>query len=384
MKPNNQAHRGNGVAVAASDTTESILKAANLDWKTVPLPMLIKGKSDVRDSRYKALVRSDDGYELGVASAEYRPIHNVQIIDAMKRIADAGEMTITHVGSLDSGRRVFATARMEGEFSLDPTLNPVAWELTPERALEIHGRTADSLTDDERSRLDKVTLNGLMGSGHVPGMGFSFEGYAERLVCLNGAKISRSARSRFMMRHVTDFTPSHARQLADVIRQIREEFFKYRDSAQRLRGQKWDMEVTRAFCCELLAPQFFKQALEAGLGTGTHPSLIEASKYFSLDEVLQKTSGFLRAGEIVGASGKVLARITRPAAKVLELVKSQPGADLAMGTAWNTYNAMTYYVDHVRGRGEASATESSLFGEGANFKQSALDMAIQYTSLLQQ
>lgn len=373
MEANNNEYRGCGSKVLPTDSVEAILAKGKMDWKTVPLPMLIQGKSELRPSRYNALVRSDDGYELAVASKDYKPINNVQIVDAMKRIADAGEMTITHVGSLDNGRRIFATTKMEGEFDLESNRGN----------LLLHGRSWESLTQEEKNRLDRVELNGVMGSGHVPGIGFSFKGMAKRLICLNGAMLTQKAKAQFNMRHVTDFTPASAAKLAEVVRNIREEFFKYRDSAQRLRGQKWDTEVTRAFCCELLAPQFFKQALEVGLGTGTHPTLVEAAKSFSLDEVLQKTSGFLRAGEVTWRSD-VLARISRPAQKVIELVKTQPGSDMATGTAWNTYNAVTYYVDHVRGRGEASATESSLFGEGANLKQSALDLAIQYTSLLEQ
>jgi hypothetical protein len=84
----------------------------------------------------------------------------------------------------------------------------------------------------------------------------------------------------------------------------------------------------------------------------------------------------------IESEGKLVAKISRPAEKVIELVSAQPGADLAPNTGWNAVNAVTYYVDHVRGRGEASGVESSLFGDGAQLKTSALDLALKYTEAI--
>jgi len=372
---NNARFRGLGVHVNPSDSTEAILAAAKLDWKTVPMPMLIQGRTENRPSAFKSLVKSDDGYELAVATKDYRPIHNVQIVDSMKRIADAGEMTITEVGSLDHGRRVFASCQMHGSFDLKPT----GQQLSPERALAIHGQSWDSISPEDRSRLDRTELHGIMGSGHVPGISFTFEGLAERLVCLNGAKISRSAASRFSMRHVTDFDAQAQRRLQNCIAAIRLEFSKYRESAEKLQSAKWDSEITRAFCCELLAPEFFAEAMART--DLPMKSLTETkSQGFSLDQVLQRSAIYLNSDVLTRGEQKI--KLTRPAERVIELVGTQPGHDLADGTAWNAVNAVTYYVDHERGRGESSAVESSLFGEGASLKQSALDLALAYTEAI--
>jgi len=395
---NNARFRGCGVAVDPNDCTDGLLASATLNWTTARRDMLIQGVTSTRPSQFKALCRSDDGFELGVATEDYKPIHNRQIVESMKRIADAGEMTITHLGSLDHGRRVFASVNMNGCFDLKPT----GQQLTPERALSIHNQTWDSISAEDRARLDRTELHGIMGSGHVPGISFTFEGLAERLVCLNGAKISRSAKSRFSMRHVLEFDRHAEARLHDCIREIKREFSRYQESAERLRSAVWTPEATRAFACELLAPQFFREAMERGLGTGVHPSLVGAVKQFSLDQVLQKTGRYLQMDSISaepvarsysldevlnrteqadGVKEKAI-KITRPASRVLELMNAQPGADLAEGTAWNAYNAVTYYVDHERGRGESSAVESSLFGEGAGLKQDALELALAYTEVM--
>jgi len=396
---NNARFRGCGVAVDPNDSLEGLLSSATLNWTTARRDMLIQGKESTRPSQFKALCRSDDGFELGVATAEYKPIHNRQIVESMKRIADAGEMTITHLGSLDHGRRVFASVNMNGCFDLKPT----GKQLTPERALAIHGQSWDSISADDRAKLDRTELHGIMGSGHVPGISFTFDGWAERLVCLNGAKISRSAKSRFSMRHVLEFDRNAENRLHECIREIKREFSRYQESAERLRSAVWTPEATRAFACELLAPQFFREALERGLGTGVHPSLVGAARQYSLDEVLQKTGRYLQMDAISSEPSprsyslddvlnqmdrnekretEKAVKITRPATRVLELVNAQPGADLAEGTAWNAYNAVTYYVDHERGRGESSAVESSLFGEGAGLKQDALELALAYSEVM--
>lgn len=171
MNTNNAQFRGLDSAIGSNDTTEEMLAKSGLAWKTVPMPMLIQGKTENRPSQFKSLVRSDDGHELGMCTKDYMPIHNVQIVDCMKRIADAGEMTITHLGSMNHGERVFASVKMHGEFSIEPSGS----ELTPDRSLAIHNQTWDSISADDRSRLDTTELHGIMGSGHVRrNLGFHF------------------------------------------------------------------------------------------------------------------------------------------------------------------------------------------------------------------
>jgi hypothetical protein len=371
---NNTRFRGQGTAVGAFDSVADMLQTAEMNWTTAKRPMLIQGMTSTRPSAFKALCRSDDGYELGVATEDYKPVHNPQIVECMKRIADAGEMTITHLGTLDHGRRVFASCDMHGDFNLEPRNG----QLTPERALAIHGQRLEDLSVADRTKLDTTKLHGIMGSGHVPGISFTFEGMAERLVCLNGAKISRSAKSRFSLRHVTEFDHAAQVRFRDVISCIKSEFVRYRDDAQRLQGAKWDADVTRAFCYELLAPKLFAEALERSEFDAS--TLLEAKQHgYSLDSVIARSALYLGScGEINPMKNKV----TRPAARVLELVNTSPGAELAPASAWNAVNAVTYYVDHERGRGEASAVESSLFGEGSNLKQSALELALAYTEAI--
>jgi hypothetical protein len=69
---------------------------------------------------------------------------------------------------------------------------------------------------------------------------------------------------------------------------------------------------------------------------------------------------------------------TRSLAAVLDAIQSQPGAAMARGTLWNTFNGVTYQVDHRAGRNLDAAVESSLMGTGDRIKRSALDLALTY------
>ena len=69
--------------------------------------------------------------------------------------------------------------------------------------------------------------------------------------------------------------------------------------------------------------------------------------------------------------------------QVIELVDSCAGADLAGKTAWGAYNAVTFYVDHVRPTESKtdettfSAWTAALFGAGDDLKLRALKQARQ-------
>jgi len=364
---NNEEFRGLGVKVDPSWSAEQMAQESELNWKTAIRPLWIEGShGGFKASAYKSLVRSDDGTELSVATATYKPTHNPQIIDCFKSMADAGEMVIEKLGSLDQGRRIFASVKFGDSFHVSQLSNT--------------GRLIFGSNEKGNESLDTVHLMGIMGSGHVPGISFTFRGRARRKVCTNGACISRSGGSFFSLRHVKDFDAEAQKRLRETVKAIRREFLQYQEHAEKLNTSYWNDDITRAFCCELLAPSYFKAALERELGTGVRPSLVEASRQFSLDQVLQASTRYLASEAFENLNGDKV-KISRPAKRVLELVNSQPGADKS-GTGWQAYNAATYYVDHVAGRGESTAVESGEFGQGATLKQSALDLALAYTEAI--
>jgi len=63
--------------------------------------------------------------------------------------------------------------------------------------------------------------------------------------------------------------------------------------------------------------------------------------------------------------------------KVLELVETGKGAELARGTLWGAYNAVTEFVDHCRqpNAEESARLESMWFGSGEKIKKQAFKIA---------
>lgn len=59
--------------------------------------------------------------------------------------------------------------------------------------------------------------------------------------------------------------------------------------------------------------------------------------------------------------------------KVMELAEAGAGAELAKGTLWGAYNAVTEYVDHCRltGSGDSARLKSMWFGSGEKIKKRA-------------
>lgn len=70
--------------------------------------------------------------------------------------------------------------------------------------------------------------------------------------------------------------------------------------------------------------------------------------------------------------------LSRPAARVLELVETSPGADIAPGSWWNAFNAVTFAIDHELGHTADTRLQSSWYGVNKNRKVLALNRAKNY------
>ena len=68
---------------------------------------------------------------------------------------------------------------------------------------------------------------------------------------------------------------------------------------------------------------------------------------------------------------------SKGAKNVLDILDTQPGAELGEGTFWQLYNGATFYVDHLMGRTDDNRMNSAWFGQGVKTKQKALDLAIE-------
>lgn len=62
--------------------------------------------------------------------------------------------------------------------------------------------------------------------------------------------------------------------------------------------------------------------------------------------------------------------------QLMEAYDVQPGRHFAAGSAWTAYNAVTFHVDHSRGRSEESRKDAAWFGQGAVLREKAFALAL--------
>lgn len=61
-----------------------------------------------------------------------------------------------------------------------------------------------------------------------------------------------------------------------------------------------------------------------------------------------------------------------------EVLVEQPGAELASGSWWSAFNAVTWMTDHEMGRNTSTRLNSAWFGQNRNRKENALQKALDY------
>ena len=355
-------YRGLGADVRGLSIDDAVAKAG-LNWKTVPMPVLIQGKTENRPApEVRALVRSDNGGFLGTASSRYKPIHNRQLVGSMIEAASAGGLQLERLGSLDGGQRVWGVASFpNSSFTLEGAAAGIGNRPTIQ-----HGY--------DRKFDDTTHLQCLMGSGHAPGIAFNGDLIAWRQICGNGAVMDFQL-GRFHMTHAGTFDSHSLSQMASMFAHASVSFHEYEENATRLRSARITDFQLQLMMVQLFQPQLLVSAIHAGL----LPSAV-ISPAASMTTFNGIDSAHLL--EAAGAHSEVLDSnlFSRPVIRLLELQTTAPGS--VPGTLWGAYNTATYWVDHERGRDADSGLNAALFGEGRNLKLGALRLARQYEYVL--
>jgi phage/plasmid-like protein (TIGR03299 family) len=73
--------------------------------------------------------------------------------------------------------------------------------------------------------------------------------------------------------------------------------------------------------------------------------------------------------------------LSRSAQVVFNAIEHQPGAEIAEGSWWQAFNAVTYSVDHVLGNSRETALNSAWYGPGRAKKLAALNAAIEFAEV---
>lgn len=86
---------------------------------------------------------------------------------------------------------------------------------------------------------------------------------------------------------------------------------------------------------------------------------------------------FCRVFPVSGANENKTKEISKNAQIAIDILHTQPGAEYAQGTWWQTFNSVTYLTDHLAGRSVDSRLTSSWYGSNKNLKTKALELAVE-------
>ena len=71
-------------------------------------------------------------------------------------------------------------------------------------------------------------------------------------------------------------------------------------------------------------------------------------------------------------------KLSKNATIAMTVLDTQPGAEFAQGTWWQSFNAVTYMTDHIIGRNDDNRLASAWYGQNKILKTKALELAIEY------
>ena len=71
-------------------------------------------------------------------------------------------------------------------------------------------------------------------------------------------------------------------------------------------------------------------------------------------------------------------KLSKNANIAMAVLETQPGAEFAQGTWWQSFNAVTYMTDHILGRNDDNRLASAWYGQNKTLKTKALELAIEY------
>jgi hypothetical protein len=149
-------HRGTATLIQAGMTVEDQLRAASLNWD-VKLSSVFYGSEKEHKAPVFAAYRSDNNAFFDIYTRR-KPWQNGEIVETFNRFCDGANLPITHLGSLEGGKTIYAAARLPQEIA--PT----------------------------QSRGDLTEAYLMLEESHANGHGLQVWLYFNRLICTNGMR----------------------------------------------------------------------------------------------------------------------------------------------------------------------------------------------------
>lgn len=148
-------HRNIGVEVTPDMSINDLLREANLNWQVNISSIKYGGAEEYRTDEYIAAYRSDTGGLLDVYGSQRQPFQNRDVLEAFFDFCTTNNLQINRIGSLKSGRELFALAKLP---------------------IQLDVKNVGDISD--------IYL--LINESHMCGRGFRIDLFFNRLICTNG------------------------------------------------------------------------------------------------------------------------------------------------------------------------------------------------------
>lgn len=347
---------GLGQRVIPGTSPEDMLKAANLDWtvelRSLAISCTLKGTDGVEKNgwcnapmnNFKGVMRADTHEVFAVPTKRYKPVQNIEVARFFADFADSSSCELQVLGALEGGRKVWALAKVSADYQIG----------------------AAGSTDTQLGYVMLATSHD--GSLRTVAMGTSVY-----VICWNtlSAALSRvgnnfkvgktnASKSLFSLKHTAKFDDAAKREAAKVVSLVKEQQEQTAEMAEffskiRIDGQGRIEFVRRLLGGESYVDQILKDRSEEPLGSSLLDQIVIAEQ----------------------AKKEVPAEETRVGKAIIDSILFSPGATLESrnDTLWGCLNGVTYFVDHKRGRTQDSTLSNAWFGQGADLKAQAVNVA---------
>jgi phage/plasmid-like protein (TIGR03299 family) len=213
------AWHGLGIELPAGIGAEDGFRRLGIDWETELLPVYVEQPNSDEYQEvagHRLHVRKDTRDELGMVTANYKPMQNMELARFADAIAGADAATMLETaGTLYGNRRVFALVKLP----------------------EVVKATAEDVSEQYV----------LLSNGHGGCASFSIYPTSVRVVCANTLRWSeRDAARGLSFRHMGDFD-SKLKAARKVLGIARKETEKFQEQVDALVRTQLDASAARAF-----------------------------------------------------------------------------------------------------------------------------------------
>jgi len=312
-----------GTAFAGDETFEDWRIAAGFAWEALTKDLSYKAthaaghEVDIILPSHRALVRSDTEMVLGVVGKDYKVVQPKTVLEFFRELvfASDGLYEMETAGCLFDGKRIWALAKMKGEYRVGgiDVIKPYL----------LLGTSFDTTTS-------------------------TFASYTTvRVVCHNTLSASvgaNAAAADVRIPHVSTFDEADVKRTLGLLADQEEAAFDgFIQTADTLAGRAVDDAEMFTFFAEMYGPK-----REEG-----------------------QTVQDLRVGDFTVSQKRNIDQLIR-------LFKGGPGADMptAAGTTWGLVNAVTHFEDFSCGKNDTRRLQSAAFGAGKLRKKQAVEVGL--------